>query len=62
MDSMEIEEDSRQPVVVVVGVDFGTSRSGFAFSWLNDTSDTILKKNKFFLLKLNQKIPRFQRN
>jgi hypothetical protein len=59
---MEIEEDSRQPVVVVVGVDFGTSRSGFAFSWLNDTSDTILKKNKFFLLKLNQKIPRFQRN
>jgi RNase H-fold protein (predicted Holliday junction resolvase) len=44
METIEYEEDT---VVVVVGVDFGTSRSGFAFSWLNDTSDTVLKINKF---------------
>eukprot|EP01080_Neovahlkampfia_damariscottae_P006729 gene6729-10894_t len=42
-----MEEDKRKPVSVVVGVDFGTARSGFAFSWLNDTSDTINSKSNY---------------
>ena len=40
-----MSEDERKPVAVVVGIDFGTARSGFAFSWLKDTTDTILSIN-----------------
>jgi RNase H-fold protein (predicted Holliday junction resolvase) len=59
---MEIGEDLRKPVVLVVGIDFGTSRSGFAYSKINDTTDTIYQICRFFFQNLNQKIPRIKWN
>jgi hypothetical protein len=53
METIEYEEDT---VVVVVGVDFGTSRSGCAFVPLNDNSEPVRLINKFCIQNLNQKV------
>jgi RNase H-fold protein (predicted Holliday junction resolvase) len=57
---MEMDEDLRKPVVFVVGIDFGTSSSGFAFSKISDTTDSIYRIAKFSFQKFKPKVTQEQ--